>query len=190
MRTLIENIVNSELSMLVERRRAKKTRRRTNRRSRARLTPAQRRERSYRRAFSAGVDDKAVDDFIRYITVTRDGCLSKPYSWSLTRTVWAAKRIYEFAKTFKERPKNIVQADTVLRDYFNDYFLPMTFEKANADKSAQPDIYKRLTYILKFLEKAERYGKKNRWGVVASNILVTYSDVYQRTVQADNSSAS
>ena len=111
MRRLVENIVNRELSILIERRKArKKTRRRTSRRSRARLTPAQRRERSYRRAFSAGVDDKAVQDFINYIDKTTDMHKKKLYSWTLTRTNKKKKRLCEFAQKFKEKSPLLPQA--------------------------------------------------------------------------------
>ena len=175
MRTLIENLINKKLSLMVEKRRSvRMSRRRKNRN-------VNRRTRGYNRAFGNGdIDEKAVDSFIKYMVVTREGCLKKPYLWSLTRTVWAAKRIYEFAKTFKYRSKNITQADTICCEYFDDYFLPLVFQLAKKNnKTVQTDIYKRLAYMLNLLSMAEKYGTKNGWSIVTSNILAVYDKMYQ-----------
>ena len=107
MRRLIENIVNEELSMLVEKRRVRRRRLRRRNRRNAGTTQQNARTKAYNRAFSnTGVDDKAAQEFLHFLRVTEKGLGTHPYSWALTRCVWAARRVYDFAKTSKTTPTN------------------------------------------------------------------------------------
>jgi hypothetical protein len=146
------------------------------------MTRKQRREMMYNRAFgNAAVDEKAVQGFLQYLTTTRELLCKKPYSWGMTRTVWAAKRVYQFASTLKTRVKNLEQVKTCCADYW-DYFYQIYFSVENhfynSNGDNANDIYKRSLYIENFIVKAKNAGRRNKngWDEVADAIYAKLVD--------------
>lgn len=182
MRTLIESIVNRELSILIERRKAKKSKRRSRRRRRAaRLTPRQKRDRSYNNAFgNQAIDEKAVEQLQQFAEVTGTHMEEKPYSWSLTRWVWASRRIADCAKTFKKEVPGMEPLRGRLATTFS-AFIDKIMSKENPFKMT-PEMYtdaeKRLTYIYSYFDKAYKYGQanKNGWDGVVQYIYSLIED--------------
>lgn len=176
MRTLIENLIKKELSLMVEKRTVA-------RKHRVRMRPQQRRNRYYNNAFSNSVaDEKGLDNLIKFANYTSTHTDEKPYSWSLTRWVWISRRICEFAKTFKKPIPNAEQVKGALGSSYK-IFLSSLFseerEKKEMNDNNYKDIIKRFDYIKTYFVNAVKYGKmnKNGWDEIALYPLQVTQDV-------------